>query len=978
MNRIKHPQPFVRAFAQALIIGAVLALTPGSQAASTSPEATLAKLQADWEKPPRSCRTHTRWWWPGNALTKADITWQLEQMAAQGYGGVEIMNTWKMYERGNIDYLSPEFVALVQHAVAEAKRLDLEVAITFSPGWSFGGPWVPREDQSKVLCVGFKDLAGGMPFRGALPQPGDANRRPARGAKPEADPGRVIAVVAARLNNDALEAASLVVLTNSAAPGAPALQWEVPPCRWRLMAFWLKFTGQECQAQSFDQPAMVIDHLDQGAVQRYCDYLGGQFTKAVGDEFGRTIDSLFCDSFEIHPLPNSLLWSTDTLAGFKQHTGYDLTPYLPAIWFDIGALTPRVRYDLGEYLHTLGLKVLYQTFNGWCAAHGVQARIQPHYRFTPELVQAAGSAARPETEVTTARFDPIADPRKATTSGARFYGRDFVSAESYTFIRGRYSTDLQDLKMATDAYLRDGITQFYNHGYLASPEKQIAPTRDMPWDSCPTINHCNTWWPQFHNLASYVARCCALLRGGKLVADVLIYSPQATAWSERAIWESDRRVMPYGNLAKTLVANGYDFDIVNDDLLQKHPAFRNGCLEINGHPRRVVILSRATVIPIQTLRTLRDFVQAGGTVIALEALPAAAAGLANHEANDQELKQIVAALFASPPKSGHAVFLPDYKLDRRPFNPGRQPYKPTPPLNDAQRHLLAELERVAPPDFALAGRAQSDGLTFIHKQNGDADIYFVTNLQTNRIASEVTFRVTGKVPQRWDAVTGSITPVTRCTATSTGVALPLEFEPWESAFFVFTPGAMPLHETPAAKNTPLPEPLAVAGQWQLKLQGDSFETFQTNLTALASWTASPRTRHFSGTGRYEIQFTVPADRLTANPRVTLDLGEVGRLAEVELNDQRLGVAWMAPYRLDVSAVLRPGQNKLVVFVTNLLINRVSGFKAPTPVPTELQPRLGTARTVFARATETFDKEMIEESLPASGLLGPVQLVWKRP
>ena len=42
----------------------------------------------------------------------------------------------------------------MKHAVAEAKRLDMEVAITFSPGWSFGGPWVPKEDQSKVLCTG--------------------------------------------------------------------------------------------------------------------------------------------------------------------------------------------------------------------------------------------------------------------------------------------------------------------------------------------------------------------------------------------------------------------------------------------------------------------------------------------------------------------------------------------------------------------------------------------------------------------------------------------------------------------------------------------------------------------------------------------------------------------------------------------------------------------------------------------------------
>jgi hypothetical protein len=92
-----------------------------------------------------------------------------------------------------------------------------------------------------------------------------------------------------------------------------------------------------------------------------------------------------------------------------------------------------------------------------------------------ELEQGAGATAQPEPEATTARFEPVADPRKATASGARFYGRDIVSAEAYTFIHpARYRTDLQDLKMATDAFLRDGVTQFYNHGYLGSPEMRVA------------------------------------------------------------------------------------------------------------------------------------------------------------------------------------------------------------------------------------------------------------------------------------------------------------------------------------------------------------------------------------------------------------------------------------------------------------------------------------------------------------------------
>ena len=954
--------------------GAATAASP-----SADGEATIKALKSGWDKPARTYKPHTRWWWPGNALTQADITWQLEQMAGQGIGGVEIMSMWKVYEKGNVEYLTPEFLDLVKHAVAEAKRLDLEVAITFSPGWGFGGSWVPKVDQSKVLCLANKDLDGGIRLSGALPLPELKGVRRAE-APNLRQPGTVVAVVAGRLTGTGqLDAGSLTVLTTRVNPAAGTLEWEVPPGQWRLMVFWLEFTEQECAAQSFQPPAMVIDHLNRGAVQRYCEHLGGTLETAVGEEFGRTVDSFFCDSFEFWPLANVFLWSTDTLAGFEKHAGYDLTKYLPALWFDLGPETPRIRYDLGDYLNHVALDAFFKPFNEWCEAHHVQARIQPHYRFTEELVQGAGATARPETEVTTCRFEPVADPRKATASGARFYGRDIVSTEAYTFIHpARYRTDMQDLKIATDAFLRDGITQFYNHGYFASPEPHVAPSRDFPWAN--RIGHWNTWWKYYHYMAEYVARSCSLLRQGRLVADVLIYSPQATAWSERALWGSTRRVMPYGNLAKTLVANGYDFDIVNDDLLQHRAKCRDGRIEVSGHSYGMLILPRTTVVPIETMRAIRDFAQAGGTIVALDELPAAAAGLKSYQENDRELRQIVGNLFSTDPaRQSGGVFLPEYKIERTAFNPGRQPSKPTPPLNAAQRRLLAVLSRLTLPDFALAGHAQSDGLTFIHKRRDQVDIYFVCNLQPNRIATDVSFRVTGKVPQRWDAITGKTASVPGYSADTSGTTIAVDFEPWESAFFVFVPGQPPAKPVSAdAAKSPLPDPFSITGVWQMQLEGYAFDRFETNVSALASWTDASRTRHYSGTGRYEIEFTLPDGLLVDGVRQMLDLGQVGTIAEVELNGLAVGVAWMAPYRLDVTKAVRVGKNRLVVFVTNTLINYVSGLKEPPEVPVDLQPRLGKANPAIYPEGGSAQQEMSETNLPPSGLMGPVQIVSKRP
>ena len=109
----------------------------------------------------------------------------------------------------------------------------------------------------------------------------------------------------------------------------------------------------------------------------------------------------------------------------------------------------------------------------------------------------------------------------------------------------------------------------------------------------------------------------------------------------------------------------------------------------------------------------------------------------------------------------------------------------------------------------------------------------------------------------------------------------------------------------------------------------------------------------------------------------LDLGQVGTIADVELNGQAVGVAWMAPYRLDITRAARVGKNKLVVLVTNTLINYVTGLKGPTEIPAELQPRLGKANpAIYPEGQKT--PEMHETDLPPSGLMGPVQIEWPAP
>ena len=92
-----------------------------------------------------------RWWWPGSAVDKQSLTRQLEELVRAGVGGVEITPIYgaRGYEERYIRFLTPEFMAMLEHVAREGQRLGLGIDMATGTGWPFGGPWV---DQSHALA----------------------------------------------------------------------------------------------------------------------------------------------------------------------------------------------------------------------------------------------------------------------------------------------------------------------------------------------------------------------------------------------------------------------------------------------------------------------------------------------------------------------------------------------------------------------------------------------------------------------------------------------------------------------------------------------------------------------------------------------------------------------------------------------------------------------------------------------------------
>ena len=139
---------------------------------------------------------------------------------------------------------------------------------------------------------------------------------------------------------------------------------------------------------------------------------------------------------------------------------------------------------------------------------------------------------------------------------------------------------------------------------------------------------------------------------------------------------------------------------------------------------------------------------------------------------------------------------------------------------------------------------------------------------------------------------------------------------------------------------------------------------------LISWTGheDPGVKFYSGQGNYTKGLQVPADWLAKGRRVHLDLGEVRDVAEVWVNGKSAGILWKPPYRVDVTSLVKPGENALKIEVRNLWINRISGdLKLPE------EERFTWTNTQGSDRFAPPAGQGWENPLPA-GLLGPVRML----
>ena len=249
-----------------------------------------------------------------------------------------------------------------------------------------------------------------------------------------------------------------------------------------------------------------------------------------------------------------------------------------------------------------------------------------------------------------------------------------------------------------------------------------------------------------------------------------------------------------------------------------------------------------------------------------------------------------------------------------------------------------------------------------HRTLGDREIYFVSNQTAEVKTVTPEFRVSGKQPELWEATTGNMRSLPAYIQNENTTAVPLKLEPYESVFVVFRKSAGKSSVENVEANFPIPAVLAdLNGPWTVRFdpkqrgpeQPIVFETLQ-------DWAASTdeRIKYYSGTAVYTSKFKL--DKLPSGENVIINLGNFTAMAKVTLNGNYAGGIWTRPFQLDITKLVKEGENELQVEVVNTWVNRLIG---DSKLPVDQRP--------IWCPVNPFKPE---NPLQSSGLFGPVQLL----
>ncbi len=916
---------------------------------------TQSELYQGFLNPPVNARPKALWPWVNGNFSLSQITFELEQAKQKGMGGFDIWDVGISVDPDSIvpagpAFLSDESVNAIGHAVREATKLGMEIGLITSSSWNAGGSWVKPEHGAMGLFRSDTVITGPETFKGLLPLPPVPEAIRSHGLPYY----REVALLAYPEYKEPHVLPQLQIIDLGKFKDKKGIiKWNVPAGRWKIIRYVCMPTAQQLAIPSEASKGLMIDHFSADAQKFNMKYVLDRLKPVLEDPASASLKYLYEDSYEV----NSAVWTPLMPEEFQKRTGYSLIPYLPALDGNIVSdqlTTDRFLFDFNKVLsdliienhYTLGRIMAEKQGLGFHAEAGGPGK--PIHNVPFEDLKALGALTVPRGEFWNKHPQlDLLQIVKGISSASHIYNQKYVEAEAFTSV-WLWQEGPPELKPLADRAMCEGLNRFVYHTFPHTPPESGIP--GWIYNFGTIINTTNGWWSKSEGFHNYLARCSYLLQQGNFVGDVAFYYGD-----EAPNFVSPKYINPS-------LGFGYDYDVVNSDAILNKLSVKDGKLFLpHGQFYEVLVLPTGKKFNPQVLNKIRQLVMDGATIIGPR--PSESYSLSDTAALNQSVRESAAQLWGK---------CDSINVKENHFGKGKMIWGKT------VREVL--LEKGVIPDITVNEENHVAKIDYIHRISEGTDIYFIRNKTSEPLNTQILFRVKGKVPEYWNPDTGEGFVISTFAQTTLGTEIPISLGEYGSCFIIFADNqtSNPNHITARGEiafttqgevildTKPL---LELSGPWEVRFQHQPGVPVSRTLNELTSWSLLMDSviRYYSGAASYRKTFTVTNDILNTGKTYILRLNRVKEIAEVYLNGHRLGLHWHPACQFDITRLLKPGENHIVIEVVNSINNMLVGDGRKPG-------HFRITRSNITKLPNAWTTEFSQAPLIEAGLLGPVQIM----
>lgn len=566
-----------------------------------------------FRSPTSEYRAAPFWAW-NNKLDEKELTWQIEQLKALGFGG------FHMHVRTGLEteYLGGEYMSCVKACVEKAKAENMLAWLYDEDRWPSGaaGGYVTQNEQYRLRHL----LLTRTPYEEQLTGNNDA----------------VSSAGSGRTGNGILLACYDVQLSaQGELAGYRRIDKDAPASGFKLYAYL-----ETALPSPWFNNQTYADTLNPDAIKEFIRVTYEAYNNVISSDFGGAVPAIFTDepqfahkgtlSFAGEEKDVTLPWTGNLADTYKSaYLGEDLLDSLPELLWELpNGKVSTVRYHYHDHIAERFAEAFADQCGDWCEKHGIM--LTGHMMEEPTLksqTAALGDAMRSYRSFQIPGIDMLCDWREYTTakqaqSAARQYGRPGVMSELYGVTN--WDFDFRGHKLQGDWQAALGVTVRVPHLSWVSMNGEAK--RDYP----STFNYQSPWYREYPYIEDHFARVNTAMTRGEAVCRVGVIHPVESYWLHWGANESTQAIREqmdsnFQDLTEWLLRGLIDFDFISESLLPEQCPMDQ--ISADGLPVGMMCYEAVLVPPVETLRSttlerLEAFKKAGGRIIFTGEAPA--------------------------------------------------------------------------------------------------------------------------------------------------------------------------------------------------------------------------------------------------------------------------------------------------------------------------------------------------------------------